>query len=295
MKKPLKVRVKNFIADFTCFLLGSLIFAISVSVFTAPNDIAPGGVTGIATVLNYLFDTHIGMMIILINTPLILAGFFIIGWRFSMRSVICLLISSVMIDCIDIYLPAFRYTSNPLLAAIAGGVLAGAGLSLIYLRGGSTGGTDVAAKILNKYKPHLKLGTAIMIFDLSVVAGATFVYKDIELALLAVITIFLTGVVIDKVMDGLDVGKLMFIVTNNTKDVGAAIITKMDRGATVLKGEGAYSGAERNILMCAVRRNESFRLKQIVYDIDPSAFIIVGDASQIFGEGFRPIKDEEGK
>ncbi len=293
MNRSLKIKVKGIISDIICFVLGSLIFAISVSTFTAPNDIAPGGVTGIATVLNYLFDTHIGMMIIMINTPLIIAGFFIIGWRFSMRSVICLLVSSVMIDTIDIYLPMLKYTANPLLAAIAGGVLAGAGLSLIYLRGGSTGGTDVAAKILNKYKPHLKLGTAIMIFDLSVVAGATFIYKDIELALLAVITIFLTGMVIDKVMDGLDMGKLLFIVTNNATEIGSAIMTKMDRGATVLKGEGAYSGEEKKILMCAVRRNEAFRLKQIVYEIDPAAFIMVGDATQIYGEGFKPMKEEE--
>lgn len=293
MERSLKVKIKGIASDVICFVLGSLIFAISVSTFTAPNDIAPGGVTGIATVLNYLFDTHIGMMIIMINTPLIIAGFFIIGWRFSMRSVICLLISSVMIDAIDIYLPQLKYTSDPLLAAVVGGVLAGAGLSLIYLRGGSTGGTDVAAKILNKYRPHLKLGTAIMIFDLSVVAGATFVYKDIELALLAVITIFLTGQVIDKVMDGLDMGKLLFIVTNQAGEIGSAIMTKMDRGATVLKGEGAYSGEEKKILMCAVRRNEAFRLKQIVYEIDPTAFIMVGDASQIYGEGFKPMKDEE--
>lgn len=293
MERQLKLKIKGIISDIVCFVLGSFIFALSVSTFTAPNDIAPGGVTGIATVLNYLFDTHIGMMILMINTPLIIAGFFVIGWRFSMRSVICLLISSVMIDAIDIYLPQLKYTSNPLLAAVVGGVLAGAGLSLIYLRGGSTGGTDVAAKILNKYKPQLKLGTAIMIFDLSVVAGATFVYKDIELALLAVITIFLTGQVIDKVMDGLDMGKLMFIVTKEPKEVGTAIITKMDRGATILKGEGAYSGEEKNILMCAVRRSEAFTLKQIVYEIDPTAFIMVGDASQIYGEGFRPMKDEE--
>lgn len=293
MERYSKLKIKGIVSDIFCFVLGSFIFAVSVSAFTAPNDIAPGGVTGIATVLNYLFDTHIGMMIIMINTPLIIAGFFIIGWRFSMRSVICLLVSSVMIDVIDIYLPNFKYTSNPLLAAVVGGVLAGAGLSLIYMRGGSTGGTDVAAKILNKYKPHLKLGSAIMIFDLSVVAGATFIYKDIELALLAVITIFLTGMVIDKVMDGLDMGKLLFIVTNNASEIGSAIMTKMDRGATILKGEGAYSGEEKKILMCAVRRSEAFRLKQIVYEIDPAAFIMVGDATQIYGEGFKPMKEEE--
>ncbi len=293
MARSRKMRIKNALTDVLFFVFGCFLYAVSVSSFTAPNDIAPGGVTGIATVLNHLFDTHIGMMIIILNTPLIIAGFIILGWRFVMRSLICLLLSSFMIDGIAIFFPTLVYTSNPLLAAIFGGVIGGVGLSLIYLRGGSTGGTDVAAKILNKYKPHLKLGTAIMIFDLAVVAAATFVYRDIELALLAVVTIFLVGQVIDKVMDGLDMGKLMFVVTKNTKEVGAAIMTRMDRGATVLKGEGAYSGEEKNIIMCAVRRNEAFRLKQIVYDIDPNAFIMVGDASQIFGEGFRPIKEED--
>lgn len=293
MARSRKSRIKGIFTDIVFFVVGCMFYAVSVSCFTAPNNIAPGGVTGIATVLNHLFGTHIGMMIIILNTPLIIAGFIILGWRFVMRSLVCLLTSSVMIDSIAIFFPFLVYTSNPLLAAIFGGVIGGVGLSLIYLRGGSTGGTDVAAKILNKYKPHLKLGTAIMIFDLSVVAAATFVYRDIELALLAVVTIFLVSQVIDKVMDGLDMGKLMFVVTKNTKEVGTAIMTKMDRGATVLKGEGAFSGEERNIIMCAVRRNEAFRLKQIVYDIDPNAFIMVGDASQIFGEGFRPIKEEE--
>ncbi len=288
-----KSRVKGIFADIIFFVLGCLFYAISVTCFTAPNNIAPGGVTGIATVLNHLFGTHIGMMIIILNTPLIIAGFIILGWRFVMRTLVCLLTSSLLIDGIAIFFPTLAYTSNPLLAAIFGGVIGGVGLSLIYLRGGSTGGTDVAAKILNKYRPHLKLGTAIMIFDLSVVAAATFVYRDVELALLAVVTIFLVSQVIDKVMDGLDMGKLMFVVTTKTKEVGAAIMTKMDRGATVLNGEGAYSGEERKIIMCAVRRNEAFRLKQIVYDIDPSAFIMVGDASQIFGEGFRPIKEDK--
>ncbi len=293
MKRPAKTVIKNILADFFSFVIGSMIFALSVSAFTAPNNIAPGGVTGIATVLNHLFDVHIGTTIIILNTPLIIAAFFIIGWRFVTRSLICLLVSSIMIDAIAIYLPQLQYTSNPLLAAVAGGVLSGAGLSLIYMRGGSTGGTDVAARILNKYKPHLKLGSAIMIFDLTVVACATFVYKDIELALLAVITIFLASMVIDKVMDGLDMGKLMFIVTNSPSEVGKAIMTKMNRGATLLKGEGAYSGEEKKILMCAVRRNESFRLKQIVHEIDPYAFIMVGDASHIYGEGFRPMKEED--
>ncbi len=293
MARSRKSRIKGILTDVLFFVMGCFLYAVSVSSFTAPNNIAPGGVTGIATVLNHLFGTHIGMMIIILNTPLIIAGFIILGWRFVMRSLICLLTSSFMIDGIAIFFPTLVYTSNPLLAAIFGGVIGGAGLSLIYLRGGSTGGTDVAAKILNKYRPHLKLGTAIMMFDLAVVAAATFVYRDVELALLAVVTIFLVGQVIDKVMDGLDMGKLMFVVTKNTKEVGAAIMTKMDRGATVLKGEGAYSGEDKKIIMCAVRRNEAFRLKQIVYDIDPSAFIMVGDASQIFGEGFRPIKEEE--
>lgn len=293
MKKPAKTIIKNILADFFSFVIGSIIFAVSVSAFTAPNNIAPGGVTGIATVLNHLFDVRIGTAIIILNTPLIIAAFFIIGWRFVTRSLICLVVSSVMIDTIAIELPRLQYTSNPLLAAVAGGVLSGVGLSLIYMRGGSTGGTDVAARILNKYKPHLKLGSAIMIFDMAVVACATAVYKDVELALLAVITIFLASVVIDKVMDGLDMGKLMFIVTNSPSEVGKAIMTKMDRGATLLKGEGAYSGEEKKILMCAVRRNESFRLKQIVHDIDPYAFIMVGDASHIYGEGFRPMKEED--
>ncbi len=293
MTRSRRLRIKSILADILFFVVGCFLYAVSVSCFTAPNDIAPGGVTGIATVLNYLFGTQIGMMIIILNTPLIIAAFIILGWRFVMRSLVCLLTSSFMIDGIAIFFPKLTYTSNPLIAAVFGGVICGAGLSFIYLRGGSTGGTDVAAKILNKYKPHLKLGTAIMIFDLAVVAAATFVYKDIELALLAVITIFLTGQVIDKVMDGLDMGKLLFIVTAQPSEVGELIITKMDRGATLLRGEGAYSGDEKKILMCAVRRNEAFRLKQIVYSVDPAAFIIIGDASQIYGEGFRPIKEED--
>lgn len=302
MTGSVKRKVKDYSVDAMMIFAGSLIYALSVTVFTAPNNIAPGGITGIATVINHFFDIRIGLLIFIINIPIMIIALSTVGWKFVARSLVALTVSSVMIDAIDIFLPNLKYIEEPpLLSAIFGGVISGAGLSLIYLRGATTGGSDMCAKIVNHYKPHMKLGMVMMVVDMIIVLGATIAYRfggvenNIQLALLDIVNIFLCSLIVDKVMDGFDMGKMMFIISSMPKEISDDIMQKMDRGATVLKGVGAYSGDEKNILMCAVRRNEAFTIKRIVYERDPSAFIIVGDATQIYGEGFKPIKTEEDK
>lgn len=283
-------KFKNFCLDSLMFFAGCIVYAISVDVFTAPNNIAPGGLTGVSTVINYLFDTNIGTMIIILNIPVMIAGLIILGWKFMFRSIFCMLLSSIFIDLGAMLLPDLTYTANPLLAAMFGGVTAGAGLALIFLRGGTTGGTDVIAHIVGKYNPHMTIGRLLLIFDLMVIVGAAFVYRSLEPALYAIVTMFISSMVVDAILYGIEKGKLMYVITEKVEEVSQGIMTQIDRGATVLAGKGAYSGAERNVIMCAVRNNEAYRVRRIVHETDPNAFIIVGDATEILGEGFKPIE-----
>jgi len=280
----------SYLKDAIFYTLGALLYAVAVGMFTSPNNIAPGGITGLATIVNYLTDLPIGAMMIVMNIPLFLVSGFIIGWEYVIRTAICLGLSSVAIDLLEPVMPV--YNEDPLLAAIFGGVFMGIALALIFMRGGSTGGTDIGARILQKLFPHMTQGNLILAIDAMVVIFAGFIY-GLQSALISIITVFVSTFVIDKVLYGMDNGKLMYIITQNIDEVNAAINKKIDRGTTIMHARGGYSGAEREVIMCAIRRNEAYKIRELVRSVDPAAFIIVSDASEILGEGFRSISQNE--
>lgn len=280
----------SFAKDILTYIIGGLIYAVSVDMFTAPNDIAPGGVTGIATIVHSFSGLPIGGLILVINIPLFIAGGLIIGRKYILKTIMCTVTFTIAIDALAPILP--RYIGNPLLAAVFGGIAAGAALGIIFSRGSSTGGADVIARIAGKYYPHITQGRLLLIIDIIVVAVAA-VFFGMESALYALIAIFIGSKVVDTVLYGKDNGKLMLIVTNESASVARSIAESTDRGATVLHGRGAYSGGERDVLMCAVRRNEAYKVRGAVRRADRSAFIIVSDATEILGEGFRPISQDE--
>lgn len=278
-------KTKNFIADAVVLLLGSLLYAASVNIFTAPNDIAPGGLTGIGTILNYLFGLPIGTVMLLLNLPLFYAGGKVLGWKFLGKTVIATLMVSAAIDLSAPWAPA--YTGNPLLAAIYGGVLSGAGLALIFLRGGTTGGTDVAARIIRHYRPHLSMGRVILVLDLFIIILAGFVYRNVDSALYALIAIFASTMLIDNILYGAQMGKVIYIVSDHSHQLAQAITTNCQRGVTLLDAQGAYSGKNKSMLFCVVRRQEVARLRRVVYEADPHAFMVIAEAGEIIGEGFQ--------
>ncbi len=277
---------KTAVLDYLIIAAGAVIYAVSVVVFTSANNIAPGGFTGIATMLNYMFSLPIGLFIFLMNLPLFFWGAKESGIAFLIKTIVGTLLVSVAIDVLTPILPVYK--GDTMLASIFGGVLNGAGLGLIFYRGGSTGGTDIIALILHKYFPFISTGKIIMLSDVVVLAAAYFVYNSLESALYAGIVIFVSIRVIDAISYGTSRGngKLMFIITNKYDEVSTIILNNLKRGVTLLDGEGAYSGEKKRVIMCAVRPQQVFKITNGIKKIDKNAFIIVTTAGAIQGSGF---------
>ncbi|MBQ3329797.1 MAG: YitT family protein [Ruminococcus sp.] len=279
-------RVRQYAADYLLMILGAVLYALSVSYFTAPNDIAPGGLTGIATMLNHLFSIPIGTTVLLLNIPLFIWGAIENGRRFILRTIIATAFVSLLIDLFQ--LPDITYHGDRMIAAVFGGILSGTGLGFILLRGGSTGGTDIIARNLNRRFPYLSIGRIVLISDAVVVALSAVVYGNIENALYAVIAIFTSSKLIDAVVFGLsrDNGKLMIVITSLPDEVTSVLTTKVNRGVTVLSAYGGYSRTPRGVILCAVRPHDAYRVKAAVTETDSEAFIITVPATAISGLGF---------
>lgn len=279
-------KIKTVIIDYVFYTIGAVIYAMSVDVFTAPNNIAPGGLTGIATMLNHLFVTPIGTTILILNIPLFIWGAKEIGLSFLWKTIFATVVTSIAIDVLGIFLPG--YYGDTMLAALFGGVLSGFGHALIFMRGATTGGTDIIARLMNKRFPSFSLGKIILIADVVIIILAAVVYKSLESALYALISIFVSTKLIDAIIYGTNIGtgKMMFIISPKYKEISNGIMENIRRGVTRIKSVGGYSCIEGEVLLCAVRRQEVYKTYDVVRSIDPHAFIIVGDAGEITGEGF---------
>lgn len=284
---------KEFLVDTLYDILGSIAYALGVHVFTAPNHIAPGGVVGVATLANYLSDGRlpIGTVSLIINIPLILLAYRLIGVRFTNKTLKTLLISTVMLDFVVAPLPV--YMGNPILVALFGGVLIGAGLALVFMRGSTTGGGDIAARLLQMRMPYLPIGRAILIVDCVVLLAAAAVYQQLESAMYGLITIFATTRVIDSMLYGLDAGRMVLVVSDHSEEIAQGVIDVLDRSATLLHARGAYKKTDKFMMLSAVRKEEFHKLRDLVHRIDPHAFVIVAEAGEIMGEGFKPIKEQQ--
>ena len=241
-----------------------MVYAVSVNAFTSPNNIAPGGVTGIATMLNYLFSTPIGLVAFLINIPIILWAVVEIGYKLVAKSVVAILLSSVAIDLLAPIVPAYR--GNMILVALFAGLCEGLGLSLTFLRGATTGGTDMLARLLGRRKPHLSMGKLMLAVDGLIVLASAFVYGSIENAMYACIVIFVSTRLIDSILYGTDVGtgKLFFVMSPKVRQMGDRIIREVDRTVTYLDSHGGYTNEPGETMLCAVRRFEVFQVQAII-------------------------------
>ena len=265
---------------------GAFCYAVSVAVFTSPNNIAPGGLTGVGILLNYLFSVPIGTFILIMNVPLFIVGYMSLGRRFVLKSFVGTVLVSLAIDFVTPFV--VPYKGDMMLASLYGGILSGGGLALIFTRGGSTGGSDIIASVIHKRYPQFSIGLIILIADALVISVSALVYKSLESALYAAIAIFVSSKLIDLIIYGTsrNNGKLMLIVTDRSEAVVSQLLTKISRGVTVLDAIGAYSGKDRKLLLCALRPNEVFRANSIVKNIDKDAFIIITTANEVNGSGF---------
>lgn len=270
--------------DYIYIFIGSLITAIGLDMFLVPNKIAAGGVSGIATIVHYVFHFPVGITMLAINVPLFLMGIRQMGIGFGMRSLFGTIVLSGLIDVLVPILPI--PTRDPLLASIYGGIVTGVGIGLVFRAKGTTGGTDLAAAIVNNYM-KLSVGVILFVIDASVIVAAGIAFKSAELALYALITVFLTARVIDIVLEGFSYAKAAIIISQKPEEVTEAILSKMDRGATALVGKGLYTGSDRDVILSVVTRAEISTLKELVHNIDPKAFVILTDVHEVLGEGFK--------
>lgn len=280
-----KNKVQRLIFDILGDIIGAFIFGIGMICFVGPANIAPGGSSSIALMINYLTDLPVGMMNLLINIPLLILAWFYLGKQYVFKTIRTVLIISVMMDAVVTPLIPI-YAGDRLLGSLYGGVLAGAGMGLILSHGSTTGGTDIISIVLQKKFPSFSVGGIMRMIDGLVIASSMLVYHDVESGLFAIICLFTTSKVIDTILYGSDEASMVTIVSDKNREIAQRIINEMDRGATFLKGEGAYSGEDKDVLICAVRKVQFAKLKSIVLQEDRKAFIIVSEATEITGMGF---------
>lgn len=266
--------------------LGCALGALAYPLFLVPNHIAPGGLTGLATVLNYLFHWPVGTTSLVMNVPLFIIGYRAMGRVFVVRSLVATVLFSVLIDVI----PLPPMTQQPLLGAVFGGVLLGAGLGLILRGGATTGGTDMVARMIHNRFQHISVGAFLFLIDCCVVLMAGF-FIEAEYALYAFVALYAASKLIDVVMVGLTREKACYIISTQHEQVKREIMEKLDRGVTVLHAEGGYSGQERPVLLCVLSAQELGRLKAIVREADEDAFLFISDAHEVLGEGFRKLME----
>lgn len=281
---------KSLLIDFVFIVAGSTCYAVAIGMFSAPNDIAPGGLTGVATLLHYLFEwMPIGTTTILMNVPLIITAWFVLSKHMVIRTLCGIVVSSVLTDALTPYIGDLFLVSegrNPLLVCIFGGALLGLGVGLIMRRGGTTGGSEVISRLFEKKYPHMSVGTLILCVDAVVITLSAVVYGRVEQALYAVVFVFVGSQIIDRVVYGGRSGKMIIIMSKKQPEITQAIMTKVNRGVTLLKAQGGYSGQDQNTMLVAVRKDEVFRLRKTVFDIDPDAFLMILTTDEVRGLGF---------
>ena len=272
-------------ADLCLYIAGGAIYSAAVLLFLSANEISPGGLTGVATVLNYLFMLPVGTVMFLLNIPILIIGFIKLGGIFILKTTVSTVIISVILAIFVGVLPAVNI--DAILAAVFGGLLLGLGISMFMLRGATTGGVDIIAKLINRRFPHLTVGRLILLSDALVIALSAFAYKNIESALYSVVALYASSRVIDMMLYGADKGKIVYIITEEASEMSREIMSLVKRGITVLEVTGAYTGRRLKMLMWTVRRNEVSSVCRIARELDGKAFIVIAEAGEILGEGFK--------
>ncbi|MFW5981979.1 MAG: YitT family protein [Halanaerobiaceae bacterium] len=282
----MKYNIKRTLLDYLGITIGSAIASLSLSVFLVPNKIAAGGLSGLSTIIFYMTGLPVGTMTLLLNIPVFLAGLKVLGFSFGARTIYGMILFSVFIDVFQNLVSPL--TSDLLLATIYGGIIGGLGLGIVFLSRGTTGGTDMIARLINHYT-NLSVGQGLLLADGLVVLMAG-IFFNAEVALYAAIAIFINSKTIDLVQEGLEYKKAALIISQNPGDIKEKVMKNLDRGVTILKAEGGYTGKERDVLYCIINRNELSRLKRMVYEIDNNAFVIISTVHEVLGEGFKQIK-----
>lgn len=280
-------KVLRWIVDIILIIVGAGLYSVGLYCFATPNDIASGGVGGISIIINELTDLNVGILYGAINVPLIIIGLIFLGKKMMIKTVISVAVITGVTDYLLPYLNVPAYSEgDKILAALFGGIFFGVGMGLVYLREGTTGGTDIINKLINRKFPHFSMGVIMMATDAVVIVASMIVFRSIEAGLYSIISIFVASKVMDMILYGSFEGKMLLIFSDKYEEISDYIMTSLDRGVTYLDGTGAYSKAEKHIICCAVHKNEYSKVKRKVKEIDTHAFIIITNAGEVLGQGF---------
>jgi len=279
-------RLKRLIINGLYVLIGVILITISINSFFLNLKIAPGGVSGLATVIHHISGISVGTIVFILNVPLFVAGFLAFGKRFSVKTLLATFLLSFLLDN-TLFLP--QITEDLLLASIFGGIIMGCGMALVFKGGATTGGTDIAAKVVNKYFPSFNISEQLFLIDGLVVIFAMIVFRDFDIGLYSIITIWLSAKIIDIVFEGVGFAKAMFIISDNGEEIGKRILDEVGRGVTGLKGEGLYLKNDKKVLLTVVDRMQIPTIKNIAKEVDRKAFVIITDVREALGEGFNKM------
>ncbi|MDE6221139.1 MAG: YitT family protein [Lachnospiraceae bacterium] len=280
--KEVVKRVKSYVI----LTVAAAIYAAAISLFLDPNDIAPGGVTGISILLNRFTAIPTGTINMLINIPIVILGLWKFGWRFICSTMYTLALITVFINALA---SKGAVTDDLLIAAVIGGALIGAALALVFMAGATTGGIDIIVKVVRTKRKHLKTNILFLVFDSMVILASWIVFQDLTVAFYAGIAVVIDSIVMDKILYGSDEAKLTFIISTKPDQMKQRIFDELDITATIITARGAYTNAPKELLMIVTRKQMYPKLEEIVKDEDTSAFMIVSSASEIFGEGYKDI------
>lgn len=285
MNRGFDEKIKDFMLDLPYDVVGSILYALGVYTFAKSSNFAPGGVSGLALLCNYLWGLPIGILSLVFNIPIVIVSYRVLGKWFLVKSLKTMAINTLFLDVVFPLFPL--YTGSPFLAAVFSGVAMGAGLALIYMRGSSTGGSDFLIVAAKKRFPHFSMGQITMLFDGIIIVLGWPVYGNIDSVLYGVVSAFAASVVVDKIMYGAGSGKLAIIITTKGKTISQRIDEAVGRGATLIKATGAYSEADRDLVLCACSKSEIYKVQSAAHQVDPDAFVMITEANEVFGEGFK--------
>lgn len=281
-----KQSLSRMVRDYTWIFLGSVLYSLSFDWFYVPNQIGFGGLTALGMILNHLSPAiPIGTVVLVLNIPIFILGWKFLGGHTLVSSLFAMTATSVLVDLI-----AAVYTfppMDPMLAAIFGGVALGISLGMIFSKGATTGGTDLTARLLKIPFAWLPVGKLLMAVDLLMLLAVSIAFRSMESAMYGIVSLYISTLVMDGVLYGLDQSKVAYIITSNPRAITDEIDRQMDRGVTYLHGEGSFSGDAKLVLMCAFKQKQIVPLKALVHELDPEAFLIVCDAHEVLGQGFR--------
>lgn len=277
---------RQLVKSYAIIILGAVIYALAYNFFYAPNEIAMGGVTGLAQMINRVFGLPpVGVLIILMNLPLFFLAWKFLGNQMLVGSAVAMALSSVLLDVFGGVF-TFPVLEEPLMACIFGGLFMGLALGLICREGASVGGTDIASRLVKLKFPGMSVGQVVLILDLSVIAGVSLVFQQLNSGLLGITALFISSHTMDRVLMGIDPSKVAYIISEQGGAIADRIGHEMHRGVTILNGSGAWTGQEKHVLLCAFKNRQFIYLKRMIKEMDPAAFLIVCEAYEVLGQGF---------